>query len=317
MQTRNFDPFRREPHPEDPVLTEAQVLALVRQHLTNAVAITGIDESGGEARTYFIDDDYLVKTQRPQKLRPSTSLEKETFHLRQIAQDAPEASVPRVLGYGRDGSIEYILMTRMPGVATRYLAFEGEARRAALFELGRTLRQIHSVDLDAFEASELFPGDTDAASVHQRIEGALRRAAEAIEAEPGNWNLEISPGDLATSALAGVAGDDRAPLHSNPGPEHVFVHPESLEFQGIIDFGDAYVSHPAFDMRRWSAPADRAAVLAGYRAEGEVSDGFLGTWRAVMIGGLMSAIAAIGPGAQRPERRQQALNDLPTFLSEL
>src|SRR5438034_1285405 len=121
MPITTFDPFQREIHPEDPVLDEKTVLALARRHLPAAASVTAIDESGGEARTYFIDDRYVFKTQRPQKLRASTSLKKEAFHLRQIEQQAPAARVPRVLGHGQDGSTEYLLMTRMPGVATRYL----------------------------------------------------------------------------------------------------------------------------------------------------------------------------------------------------
>src|SRR2546427_4636450 len=103
MAIATFDPFQREIHPEDPVLDEERVLTLARQHLPVARSLTAIDESGGEARTYFIDDRYVLKTQRPQKLRASTSLKKESFHLRQIENDAPEARAPRVLGYGQTG----------------------------------------------------------------------------------------------------------------------------------------------------------------------------------------------------------------------
>ena len=93
-----------------------------------------MDETGGEARTYAIDDTLILKTQRPQQLRPRTSLEKEVFFLNQLAA-APELGVPRVLGHGReqgDGVIEYTLMTRMPGVALRRATLDDEARRAVL-----------------------------------------------------------------------------------------------------------------------------------------------------------------------------------------
>src|SRR2546428_13048235 len=105
MEVSTFDPFQREIHPQDPVLDEERVLTLARQHLSVVGRLTAIDESGGEARAYFIDDRYVFKTQRPQKLRASTSLKKEAFHLRQLERDAPEAHVPRVLGYGQAGGI--------------------------------------------------------------------------------------------------------------------------------------------------------------------------------------------------------------------
>src|SRR5215210_7909429 len=97
--------------PRDPVLDESVVLSLVRRHWPAAGRVTGVDESGGEARTYAIDEDLILKTQRPHRVRPRTSLEKEVFHLEQLASQAPEISVPRVVGYGRDGAVEYILMT--------------------------------------------------------------------------------------------------------------------------------------------------------------------------------------------------------------
>src|ERR671938_529371 len=108
-----------DPDPRDPVLDASVVLGLARRHLPSASAVTSVDETGGEARAYAIDQDYIFKTQRPHRVRPRTSLEKEAFHLDQLASRAPEISVPRVLGYGREGGVEYLLMTGMPGVAMR------------------------------------------------------------------------------------------------------------------------------------------------------------------------------------------------------
>src|SRR5215210_3945824 len=90
-----------QPDAPDPVLAERIVLGFARRHLANASAVTAVDESGGEARAYFIDDAYVFKTQRPQQLRPRTSLRKEVFFLEQLHRNAPEVVVPRVLGYGQ------------------------------------------------------------------------------------------------------------------------------------------------------------------------------------------------------------------------
>jgi len=92
-----FEDTYSQPDAPDPVLDDDLVLALVRRHVPEARAVTGVDESGGEARTYAIDDTIILKVQRPQQLRPRTSLEKEVFFLRQLEQ-APEARVPRALG---------------------------------------------------------------------------------------------------------------------------------------------------------------------------------------------------------------------------
>src|SRR5579859_7991425 len=124
----------------DPVLDTARVLGLVHRHLASAKAVTGVDESGGEARTYAIDDQFILKTQRPHRVRARTSLEKEVFHLHRIADREPDLSVPRVVGYGREGDTEYILMSRMPGLAMRHVRMGERARADVLRELGAVLR---------------------------------------------------------------------------------------------------------------------------------------------------------------------------------
>ena len=302
--SRNTDPVR------DPVLNETTVLKLVRRHLATASRITSVDETGGEARTYVIDEKYIFKTQRPHRVRASTSLEKEVFFLNVIAKEAPEASVPRALGYGRDGNIEYSLMTRMPGTATRNVVLEGKARRSVMFELGKKLRRIHSLPLAVFEKNPLVPGDKNMTEIRARIEGGLRRGVEALKDNMDGWQVSISPEAVLASSLALVRSEQRAAVHANPGPEHVFVDPDTLQYQGIIDFGDAYISHPAFDLRRWSSRADRSALMEGYQVKGDVSSDFLATWKAILLSGLMGTIA------MWPDRRQQALSDIKTLLNE-
>jgi hygromycin-B 7''-O-kinase len=54
-----------QPNAPDPVLAESVVLRLVRQFVPTAQAVTAVDESGGEARTYRVDDTIVLKTQRP------------------------------------------------------------------------------------------------------------------------------------------------------------------------------------------------------------------------------------------------------------
>ena len=63
----------------DPILKESLTLDIVRQYAPSAGEVRQIDESGGEARVYAIDDNIILKVQRPQQLRSSTSLEKEAF----------------------------------------------------------------------------------------------------------------------------------------------------------------------------------------------------------------------------------------------
>src|SRR5579863_4993068 len=103
----------------------------------------GIDETGGEARTYMCDDDLVFKVQRPQQLRPRTSLEKESFILQELERADPSIQVPRALGYGREGSVEYLVQSRIHGIALRDAPLGGADRVAVLSALGATLRRIH------------------------------------------------------------------------------------------------------------------------------------------------------------------------------
>jgi hygromycin-B 7''-O-kinase len=297
-------------HPQDPVLEADVVLGLANRHLGSANAVTAVDESGGEARTYTIDERFIFKTQRPHRVRPRTSLEKEVFHLRQLAECVPEVNVPRVLGYGREGEIEYTLMTRMPGVAMRHLQVEGEARSKLLRELGTALRAMHDLDPQPFRTSALFPGDEDSQAIRVRLEGELDRAVEAASEHRDAWTLSLSPAEAGARARGGLEVIEEAPvpLHSNPGPEHVFVDPDTLRFSGVIDFGDAYLSHPALDFRRWAHPGDRTALMHGYAAGNPLTPSFHANWRAISIIMLMQDFAT------RPSRRAESLDGLRVLL---
>jgi hygromycin-B 7''-O-kinase len=275
-----------------------------------AASVTAVDETGGEARAYMIDDDVVLKTQRPQQLRASTSLEKEVAFLNALADD-PGVNVPRVLGYGRDGDVEYTVMTRMPGVASRTVEIEGQSRIDLLRSLGRMLRRLHSLPQQQFYDSPLFPGVRTTAAFEERLRAALERAVDLIERDPGIWRLAISPRALADRVLGTSRSDvDLVALHSNPGPEHVFINPGSLGLTGIIDFGDAYIAHHALDMR-WPRPEDRETVLAGYSEEQPLSEAFLAAWRATLIFGDMTAIAT------RPARREVATRTLEALVAEV
>ena len=106
-----------------------------------------------------------------------------------------------------------------------------------------------------------------------------------------------------------VIDDAPVPLHSNPGPEHVFVDPNTLRFTGVIDFGDAYLSHPALDFRRWAQPSDRSALMHGYARDERATASFDENWRAISIIMLMLDFAT------RPNRRTEALDGLRVLLS--
>jgi aminoglycoside phosphotransferase len=156
------------------MLDERTVLDMVRRHGARCSAVASIDEMGGEARVYVIDDHLVLKVQRPHRLRPRTSLAKETFFLHQLAA-CPDIVVSQVLGYGRHDSVEYIVMTRMPGVPVLTIECTGVQRLAMLHQLGRTLRRLH------------WQLDVSPADLASRVLAALPASVElvALHSNPG------------------------------------------------------------------------------------------------------------------------------------
>jgi len=300
-----------QPDAPDPVLGDNVVLALVRQYAPGAQAVTSVDESGGEARTYAIDDNLILKTQRPHRLRPRTSLAKEALFLRHLASFAT-IRVPRVLGYGCEGNIEYLCMTRMPGAAMTRQSITGPARAGVLRALGQTLRQIHAVPQPSLITSTLFPGDNTANDLHARMADAFDEAIAALQRAGDIWKLPQSPQVVADAALATLPDTVAfVALHSNPGAEHTFADPVTQNYTGTIDFGDAYISHPALDLRRWKDPPDREALLVGYLSAGPVDGAFMAVWRVTQVWADMAAIATT------PEHRNAAHVHLQRILAEL
>ncbi|HEV2361440.1 MAG TPA: aminoglycoside phosphotransferase family protein, partial [Acidimicrobiales bacterium] len=262
------------------------------------------DESGGEARAYILEGGYVLKTQRPHRLRPRTSLGKEELFLSELARlgDFP---VPRALGHGEAEGIEYLLLTRTPGSPVEQLDLEGGAKAGVLFELGRTLRAIHEVDQSVLGVTEMIPGDRSPSDLRDRFAETFERLVVALEARP-DFRDSIDVRALGAARLACTPADTPpVALHSNPGPEHTFADPETGLFTGIIDFGDAYRSHPALDLRPWTDLGDAAHLLAGYRSAGALPDSFGDVWRTGLV---IVALARASRGMQTAEETVTAID---------
>lgn len=256
----------------DPVLDEETVLEAAHRHAPHAGRLHAVDESGGEARAYLLDGGVVLKTQRPERRRAKTSLEKEAMVLGELdRQGVPH--VPRPLGYGEVDGVEYVCITLVPGVAMTTSSLAQAARVAALEQLGETLRRIHAVDQAAFAATELLPGDAAPADLRARL-------ADAFAALAARWEGPGDVGAIARVCLDEVSDDcEPVMLHSNAGPTHTFVDDAEPAFRGLIDFGDAYRSHPALDLCAWSDERDAACLLAGYRSHAPLPATFDHVWR--------------------------------------
>lgn len=295
-----------QPDAPDPVLEPEHVLELVRRHVPKVKALTGIDETGGEARTYMCDDDVVLKVQRPQQLRPRTSLEKEALILAELERD-PLIQVPRPLGYGRDGSVEYLVLRRIPGIALRDASLDGGARIEVLETLGRMLRRIHDIDQTAMARSTLIPGDYGPAYLATR----LTEIFEDLRADLDTQSRTLESIDLDAvqeECLSALPTDGpTVTLHSNPGAEHCFVDTDTCAFSGLIDFGDAYRSHPALDVRSWRSPEDSRHMLAGYASSTPLPEGFDRVWRAGIVA---TELRLASRGYRQPHETVTIITDL-------
>jgi Ser/Thr protein kinase RdoA (MazF antagonist) len=302
-----------QPDAKDPVLSPDTVLGIAAAHIGRASTLAAVDESGGEARVYLLDGDVVVKTQRPHRLRPRTSLAKEARLLRHLA--GPLAGrVPEMLGYGRvaapEGEVEYLVISRMPGRATRHVQVAGAGRTALLRQAGRLLARLHTAPLGPLLAENgLFPVDRDGAALRSRLETRLADVLDLIAGRPGSWPLPVPPEHVAAQALDMLPAQfTPVALHSNPGPTHVFCDAAGA-LTGVIDFGDSFLSHPALDLRAWPDPADRIALRAGY-LDGAAPDAeFDAVWTATMIWADMAALAG------RPDLADAAADDLAARLA--
>ena len=211
-------------------------------------------------------------------------------------------------------------MTRIPGDAVARAGVEGEARRAALEQLGGVLRRLHAAPQRPLVESGLFPGDAAPGDLALRLEAPALEAAGRLEGSALAGLLPEWPEALVRRVVAALpAGGERVALHANPGPVHTFVDPASGTFTGLIDFGDAYVSHPALDLRRWDRHDDRKALLDGYVRAGAVDTDFLRVWRVACLLAELAALAAAPASAPagRAAGRAVVIQSLLEELQEL
>ena len=255
----------------DPVYDENFVLEIVRRHVPAAESLKSIDEDGGEGRVYVIDNDIILKVQRPQQLRSSTSLEKEAFFLNQVEKQTDVRS-PRVLGYGKEGTFEYLCMTRIHGVKVEYTKLTLSEKNALLLILGKELRKIHNMDQSPFLKSGLFPCD-DPPDLKERIK---RRYQSSLMKKKDSISQQIIDQAITfiDKELENIKNTDTfAALHVNPYICHIFVDEKTHQYSGLIDYGDSYIGHPIFDMWYWSVKS-RMKLFKSYTSEKPVSPAF-------------------------------------------
>jgi aminoglycoside phosphotransferase (APT) family kinase protein len=150
---------------------------------------------------------------------------------------------------------------------------DDDARSALAPALGRFLRALHAIDLDAVGAAAL-PVDpnrrTDMAARVPRTRAALAAAAAARL-----WRAPPHVAALLDRAARLPAPESTVLAHGDLHVRHLLVG-ERGELSGVIDWGDVCRAHRAADLSLyWSllAPAGRDALLDSYGPVGD--DGLL------------------------------------------
>jgi hygromycin-B 7''-O-kinase len=309
IERRNIMSHVKDPQ-RDPVLSSEIVLEIAKR-FCDAQSVTGVEESGGEARTYYIDEDKVLKVQRPHRTRDRTSQKREAFFFKEL-QPFPEIAMPEVLGYGKEEkNIEYTLMSRIPGQAMSIVDPTGEKRKKVLFDLGKMLYFMHNLpDQEKLLASDLFPVDQNKQALEVRLIAPLRKGAEKITKESREWSLSMAPADIVEKAFAQMEYKEKKALHSNPALSHTFVDPVSHELTGLIDLGDAYISHPSIDLKRFPCPADRQDLLKGYVSQGGVDDSFMSIW---IVNQLIADFSCV---VNRNEYEKAALDNIGEIVNK-
>ena len=174
------------------------------------------------------------------------------------------------------------------------------------------LRLIHSIPQEPLRKSGLFFGDQSPVDLRWRMGSLFDDIAEMIREEGKPWDFPLAPDEIGRRLMQTMPDvKNIVALHSNPGPEHTFVDPVSGRLTGLIDFGDAYFSHPVNDLRRYRSPADRQAVLDGYLESGTVDEDFIAVWR---VGcGIADLVAMV----YSPENQYDAKQELDQILKEI
>jgi aminoglycoside phosphotransferase (APT) family kinase protein len=255
----------------DPIFDENQILDIIHKYVPTAKTLKSIDEDGGEARVYIIDNNVVLKVQRPQQLRSSTSLEKEVFFLNQLEKET-DVVAPRVLGYGKDGTLEYICMTKIQGIKVEYTRLIRDEKTALLLVLGKELRKIHGIDQSTIKKSGLFPCD-DPPDLKERIKRRYQSALMKKKDSISSHELDLSSAAIDKELQNINDVDTFVGLHVNPYICHILVDEKTHQYTGLIDFGDAYIGHPIFDMWYWKVES-RKTLLKGYTSERPVSAAF-------------------------------------------
>jgi aminoglycoside phosphotransferase (APT) family kinase protein len=203
-------------------------------------------------------------------------------------------AAPAVLALGRlaDEGVSAFIMPRVAGAPI-------VAGHPAFAELGRGLRRLHDVRLPGFGWLSQASWDerADCSLPHGSWLGFLKGICGDVGALADGSALAAPVAEAAAAAVdahaaAFAAVEVGSLCHGDLKPAHILVDADRLA--GVIDWGDAVVGDPLWDLARFVHRADgeaSASLLEGYDPEQAMVDEV--AWRVPLYGALWTLVDAI------------------------
>jgi Ser/Thr protein kinase RdoA (MazF antagonist) len=181
--------------------------------------------------------DVVVKLVLP-RCRPQ--LEAEIAAL-PIARRALGDLVPERVGVGEIEGWGYVITTVLPGVplGSLWATLDAAGRARAMRRLGELLAGLHRADASAFTGA------------HADWQGYVDHETRACVDRQSRWGFpahlvaQIEP-HLSNVDARGAAAP--ALLHADATPDNLLVSPVDDAVTGLVDWGDARLGDPAYDL---------------------------------------------------------------------
>ncbi len=204
-------------------------------------------------------------------------------------------AAPAILGLGRLGTEDRMSAFIMPRVAGRPIA----VGHPALSTVGLGLRRLHAMRLPGFGWLAEASWNASGAFVlrHRSWLGFLRGICDDVRRLADSYPVAGPVAEAIAAALdahaAALAAVEVGSLcHGDLKAAHILVEADRLA--SVIDWGDAVVGDPLWDIARFAQRVDAGVIsllLEGYDPERALADEF--AWRVPLYSALWELVDAI------------------------
>ncbi|MDP3278683.1 MAG: aminoglycoside phosphotransferase family protein [Deltaproteobacteria bacterium] len=243
----------------------AAALAVIRAR--HGLASQTVSRADTGSSPVFLLDDCAVKIVPPQW---KVELDREVLAL-EAAHDKLTVRTPAVRATGTIDAWTYMVSDRCAGVSLKVAgpSMDERSRRRVSAQVGEALASLHNVSTSGLDAlacdwAEFARARIASVQGFQRRTGLHESAVERIRA-------------VLEEAAPLIVDERRALIHGDLHHEHALVERDGDRWNlvGVLDFGDAMIGHPEYDLVTpafFVARTDRGALEAMFDAIGFVCD---------------------------------------------